>query len=359
MSILSTPWLKRVALLVAALAVAWGVWRFTNKPVDDTLAQGNGRIQATEIDVAAKTAGRVDSILVNEGDLVKAGDVVAYMDRKSIEAQLNQAIAQAASERNSKEAALALVAQREADIAAAHAVFVQRQSELDLANKTNARTQTLYTKRALSAQEADETAARANNASASLSAARAQIMAAEAAVHAAKAQVDHAQAGIEAADAFVQRLRTELEDCVLRAPRAGRVQYRIVEPGEVVAGGGKVVSLVDLGDVYMTFFLPEVAAGHLAIGSEARVVLDAAPQYVIPAQVSYVASVAQFTPKAVETQSERQKMMFRVKARFDPELLSQYSEYVKTGLPGMAYVRTDANKAWPEKLQIRMPDVRK
>lgn len=198
-----------------------------------------------------------------------------------------------------------------------------------------------------------------HNAVASLHAASAQIVASEAAVKAAKAQVDHAQAGIDAADAFVERLRTEKEDCVLRAPRAGRVQYRIVEPGEVVAGGGKVVSLVDLGDVYMTFFLPEMAAGRVAMGSEVRIVLDAVPQYVIPAQVSYVATVAQFTPKEVETQSERQKMMFRVKARIDPELLSQYSKYVKTGLPGMAYARLDANKPWPEKLQVRLPEVKK
>ena len=359
MKILSSPWMKWIALLTAILAIAWGVWRWTHTPADDMLAQGNGRIQATEIDVAAKTAGRVDRILVNEGDLVKVGDVIAFMDMKSVEAQLNQALAQAASERNSKEAALALVAQREADIAASQAVQVQRQSELDLATKTNARMQTLFTKRAISAQEADETAARMHNAVASLNAASAQIMASEAAVKAAKAQVDHAQAGIDAADAFVERLRTEKEDCVLRAPRAGRVQYRIVEPGEVVAGGGKVVSLVDLGDVYMTFFLPEMAAGRVAIGSEARIVLDAAPQYVIPAEVSYVATVAQFTPKAVETQSERQKMMFRVKARIAPELLNQYSVYVKTGLPGMAYARLDANKPWPEKLQIKMPEVQK
>lgn len=358
MNIMSNPWFKRIVLLTAVLGVAWGVWRLMNKPGDDDmLATGNGRIQATEIDIAAKVAGRVERIQVKEGDFVEAGEVVAYMDMKSIEAQLSQAMAQAASERNSKEAALALVAQREADIAAAEAVFVQRQSELELASKTDVRTQTLFAKRALTAQEADESTARVHNADAGLNAARAQIMAAQAAVIAAKAQVEHAQSSIDAANAFVERLRTELEDCVLRTPRAGRVQYRIVEPGEVVAGGGKILSLVDLGDVYMTFFLPEIAAGRVAIGSEARIVLDAASQYVLPAQVSYVATVAQFTPKAVETQSERQKMMFRVKARIDPELLRQYSEYVKTGLPGMAYVRLDANQPWPDTLRIRMPEM--
>ncbi|MPN33679.1 hypothetical protein SDC9_181170 [bioreactor metagenome] len=142
---------------------------------------------------------------------------------------------------------------------------------------------------------------------------------------------------------------------MLHAPRSGRVQYRIVQPGEVVGGGGKIVSLVDIGDVYMTFFLPEVAAGRVALGAEVRIVLDAARQFVIPARVSYVASVAQFTPKTVETQSERQKMVFRVKARIDPELLAKYPEQVKTGLPGMAHLRLDASKEWPQDLQVSLP----
>ena len=82
-------------------------------------------------------------------------------------------------------------------------------------------------------------------------------------------------------------------------------------------------------------FLPERQAGRVPLGSEVRLVLDAAPQYVIPARVSYVASVAQFTPKTVETASEREKLMFRVKARLDPELLSKHLQQVKTGVPGI------------------------
>jgi HlyD family secretion protein len=129
----------------------------------------------------------------------------------------------------------------------------------------------------------------------------------------------------------------------------------VVQPGEVVGSGGKVVSLVDISDVYMSFFLPEMAAGRVALGSEVRIVLDAARQFVIPAQVSYVASVAQFTPKTVETRSERQKMVFRVKARIAPELLQKYPEQVKTGLPGMAHLRLDAARPWPDELQVRLP----
>ncbi|MFX6965307.1 hemolysin D, partial [Acinetobacter baumannii] len=84
-------------------------------------------------------------------------------------------------------------------------------------------------------------------------------------------------------------------------------------------------------------------------------VIDAVPDYVIPAKVSYVASVAQFTPKTVETANEREKLMFRVKARLDPALLEKYITYVKTGVPGMAYLRLDPEVEWPANLQIKVP----
>ena len=136
----------------------------------------------------------------------------------------------------------------------------------------------------------------------------------------------------------------------LRAPRDGRVQYVIVHPGEVVSAGAPVLNLVDLTDVYMTFFLPEQAAGRVAIGSEARIVLDAAPDFVVPAYVSFVSSTAQFTPRTVETASERQKLMFRVRAHVPAELLERHIEHVKTGLPGVAWVKLDPSAEWPENL---------
>jgi HlyD family secretion protein len=133
------------------------------------------------------------------------------------------------------------------------------------------------------------------------------------------------------------------------------VQYRVAEPGEVLDAGGVVLNLVDLADVYMTFFLPTQDAGRVAIGTEIRLVLDAAPQYVIPSRASFVADVAQFTPKTVETAEERQKLMFRIRAQIPPDLLREHIRQVKTGLPGMAYVRLDPQAEWPPELQARIP----
>ncbi|MDX5446674.1 MAG: HlyD family efflux transporter periplasmic adaptor subunit [Zoogloeaceae bacterium] len=344
-------WLAGAAVLIAAA----GWWWLQPAADDGRFARGNGRIEATEVDVAAKAGGRVAEILVNEGDFVSEGQIVARMDIKALLAQHAQARAEVANARSARETALALVAQRIADVAMAESVLLQAEAELDVARRTSTRLQSLLREKATSAQQADDAAARARTAEANLRVAAAKIAAAQAAVRAAEAQVEQGEAAIAATEAAVARLETEIDDAELRAPRAGRVQYRVVQPGEVIAGGGKVVSLVDIGDVYMTFFLPETVAGRVAIGSEARIVLDAAPQFVIPASVSFVASVAQFTPKTVETQSERQKMVFRVKARIDPELLARHAEHVKTGLPGMAHVLLDREADWPPALQVRLP----
>jgi HlyD family secretion protein len=167
--------------------------------------------------------------------------------------------------------------------------------------------------------------------------------------------VASAESAAAAAQANIERIQADIDDTVLKAPRDGRVQFRVAQPGEVLAAGGRVLNLLDLSDVYMTFFLPTAVAGRIALGAEVRLVLDAAPQYVIPAQVSFVASEAQFTPKTVETASEREKLMFRVKARIAPDLLRKHITQVRTGLPGMAYVLLDASAQWPDRLQVKLP----
>ncbi|KVU35763.1 hypothetical protein WK65_24405 [Burkholderia ubonensis] len=150
-------------------------------------------------------------------------------------------------------------------------------------------------------------------------------------------------------------MQADISDSELTSPRDGRVQYRVAEAGEVLPAGGKVLNVVDLSDVYMTFFLPETVVGKVPLGADVRIVLDAAPQYVIPARVSFVSSTAQFTPKTVETANERQKLMFRVKARIDRDLLLRHLRLVKTGLPGVAWLKVDPHASWPDALAVKVP----
>jgi HlyD family secretion protein len=345
---MSRTWITR-GLIVAAVAVAAFALYTLLKPagLPDGIAVGNGRLEAVEIDVASKSPGRIRDIVVNDGQMVKAGDPIAHMDQDVLNAQKAEAEAQLAEARNAVLVAQTQVAQREAEKAAAEA------AELNASRKRLGRSDTLAREGATSTQERDDDAAQVEGSSAAVEAARAQVASAQVAVTNARNQVIGSSSRVAATQATIQRIEADIKDSTLRSPRDGRVQYRIAQPGEVVSAGGRVVSLVDLTDVTMTFFLPATAAGRLGIGSEARIVLDALPDNPIPAKVSFVADVAQFTPKTVETQSEREKMMFRVKVRIDPVLLRRYITLVKTGLPGMAYVKTDPGVAWPASLDLK------
>jgi HlyD family secretion protein len=353
-------WLQRLrqfivpGLLLLALAVLiW--WWLRPAPLPEVIVTGNGRIEATEIDIATKTAGRIIEILPHEGDFVAAGMVLARMDIQVLQAQQTEAQAQVRHAESARVTAKAVIVQRQSEHNAALAVVAQRQAEFDAASKRLQRSQRLVGEGATPQQEVDDDRARVLGMQAAINAAQAQVAAAGAGTEAAKSQAVASQTLIEAAQATVSRLQADIEDSVLKAPRDGRIQYRVAEPGEVLSAGGRVLNMVDLADVYMTFFLPTEAAGKVALGSEIRLVLDAVPDLVIPATASFVASVAQFTPKTVETETERLKLMFRVRARLDPELLKKHLNQVKTGVPGIAYVKIDSNVEWPENLAIKLP----
>jgi HlyD family secretion protein len=344
-----------IAIVVAVIAVvAW--IRLKPSGPGKGFVSGNGRIEATEIDVAAKLAGRVKEIMVDEGDFVEAGQVLAQMQIDVLDAQRDEAQAQSQQAVTAVASAEAQVVARQSDMAAAQAVVALRASELDAAQRRFARTETLSKDGSVSLQEFDDDRASMHGAEAAVTAAQAQAAAAQAAIKAAQAQVVSASSGVTASKAAIARVEADIQDSQLKSPRDCRVQYRVAQPGEVLAPGGKVLNLVDLNDVYLTFFLPETAVGKVALGSEVRVVLDSAPQYVIPAKVSYVASVAQFTPKTVETASERQKLMFRVKAQIGRELLQKNLKQVKTGLPGMAWLKLDPQAQWPANLDVKVPE---
>lgn len=343
-------------LVLAAVVCGWFIWKALNPSgFGEHFVSGNGRIEATEIDISTKLAGRIDDILVHEGDFVEAGQRLANMQVQVLTAQRDEARAQHQQAVNTVMGAKAQVLVRQSDKLAAEAVVVQRQSEWDAMQRRLKRSEMLVKEGALSAQSYDDDRANERSAQATLKAAQAQVAAAQANIEAADAQVVGAQSAVTAALATIARVDADITDSQLVAPRAGRVQYRVAQPGEVLAAGGKVLNLVDLSDVYLTFFLPETVAGRVAIGSDVRLILDAAPQYVIPAKVSFVASTAQFTPKTVETASERQKLMFRVKAQIDRELLLQHLRVVKTGVPGVAWVKVDPEAQWPLELAVKVP----
>ena len=343
-------WIIGVVVIAVVAGGYYALRIYDQSGLPAGIAGGNGRIEATEIDISTKTAGRIKEILVDEGAFVTAGQVLAVMDTQQLEAQRKQAEASLQRAAISVDTARSLLSQREAEREAAAAVIDQREAEQDAAERKLARTEQLIRTNTTSQQTFDDDRASAQRARAAVAASKASLSASEAAIGAAKAQIVDAEASVVAAQAAIESIVADINDSTLRSPREGRVQYRVAQPGEVLSAGGRVLNIVDLSDVYMTFFLPTEQAGRIPLGSDVRLVLDAAPQYVIPAKASFVADVAQFTPKTVETEEERQKLMFRIRAKIAPELLREHIQYVKTGLPGMAYVRIAQDAEWPAHL---------
>lgn len=312
-------------LLLCILAGSAAYWYYQQPTATySDLVYGNGRLEATEVDVATKIAGRLSSIEVQEGDDLQVKQKIAEIEATELQAQLRAAEAQVQQALENTQEVIAGVASAE--------------SQYNLARITLARSNKLMNKNFISKDQLDQDRSALQVAQAGLTAARTRVKAANAAVVTAKANADV--------------LQSTLQDTALTAPIAGRVLYRLAEPGEILAAGGKVVTLLDLNDVTMSVYLSAAEAGQVTLGAPARIMLDALADPV-PAKVVYVAPRAQFTPKEVETRNEREKLMFRIKVRVDPAWLATHATLAKPGMPGVAYIKLSADTDWPAQLPVR------
>jgi HlyD family secretion protein len=307
-------------VVVVSVVTGYSLWRW--RP-DDELPKGivsaNGRIEAQEYDIATKRGGRISKVLADEGDPVRKGQLLVEMDLSEFNARLDQAKAQRARAKKA--------------ITAARAGITRRESELNLAKQEHGRIVELFERGIVPANQRD----RAEN----------ELATAEAALTAARARHVETEAAHRAAQARVKRIEVEIENARLEAPKDGKILYRLAEPGEVLPPGGRVLTLVDLDDVYMIVFLPATEAGKLAIGAQARIVPTALKKQPVPGRVSFVSEEAQFTPKFVETQEERQTLMFRVEV----DATENPRGVLKPGMPGVAYMKVDPAVEWPEHLR--------
>jgi HlyD family secretion protein len=254
---------------------------------------------------------------------VKPGQVLVKLDTTTIESQLAEANAsvQAAEEK----------------LAVAKAGITRQKSEIDLADVETNRSKRLVDQGAGSQRELDVRKTKAETTRAGLSEAQAMLAT--------------ATENVEVARKNAATVQTRIDDATLRSPVTGRVLYRLAEPGEVLGPGGKALTLVNLDDIYMEIFLPSEQAAAVKVGAEGRVTVDYLPKRAIAGQVSFVSPEAQFTPKQVETKSEREKLMFRVKIQLPREVVGQYIERIKTGVRGVGYVKVKDSAVWPARLQ--------
>jgi len=317
-------------LLLILLVVGAGVafwWLYPRPALPPGFASGNGRLEADEIDIDTKFAGRIAELRVDEGDMVKSGQIVAVMDTRDLQAQLKQY--------------QQLVLQDQRALEQVRANYESQQAVVKFDQQEVARSTYLVPKGFATQESLDLQTQNLNKDLGNLKADEDAIGAAQHALNAATHQVEF--------------YAVEIADDQLFAPKDGPIEYRVANIGEVVAAGGKVFTMLDASYVYMDIYLPTEEAGRVRIGSDARIVLDAYPSHIVPAKVVFISNQAQFTPKTVETKDERDKLMFRIRARIDPDRLAGREAIVRTGLPGVAYVRTSASAKWPADLNPSPP----
>lgn len=349
---LSKYWSLSV-IAVLLLGTVWGYQSFFSDHLKSPqYYQSNGAVQITNTHISSKYPGRVQEIFVNEGDLVKKGDLLVAMQVDDLKAQLAEANALYDQAVSGVDSAHAQLAARKSEKFAAEAFVRQQKNEFHAAQIRLDRVRRIAQKGALSLQDLDDQIAFVNSLESAVASAEAQVITTQAAIDIAETNITSSETRVKAAEASILRIKAEINDANLVAPVDGRIQYRVANPGEVVSAGGIVLSMIDLNDIYMSFFIPEHLHTLVDIGDEVRIVLDAMPEQIIRARLYFISPSAQFTPKYVETQSEREKMMFRVKARFDDGFIKEYKSVLKVGVRGTAWVNTYDEETWPTFLTI-------
>ncbi len=374
---------RRLIIPIAVVAIGMGVWILW--PRNNNLTgsiQASGTIEATQVGVAPKIAGRVMKISVQEGQQVEAGQVVAELDAAEVDAQARQAQAavdaartrpaqadasvtlarasvdaQLVQARAQIESALAVLEANKANLAAAEANLQAIETNLARAESDLARLEALYREGAVSAEQIDTARSAAKALRAQRDAARAQRDAAQIQLGAAGAGVAQARAALAVAEANRQTVGIRQQDAVasraqlaqaqallqqaeilrsytiLKAPMAGVVVAKNAEVGDLVGVGAPVVTVADLSQVYLRVFVSESDFARVKLGQPVDVRVDGFSGRTFRGTVDQINSSAEFTPRNVQTKEERVKLIFGVKVA-----LPNPDGVLKPGLPADAVI---------------------
>jgi HlyD family secretion protein len=286
----------------------------------------SGHVEATEVQVSAEVGGRIVELRVDEGDRVKRGDVIAMLDTRDTELQLEHARA----ERQGADAQLRLlqagsrvedVRQAQAQVEAAETDVAAARAELTAAATDLSRFESLLRANAGSQKQRDDAKARAD-------VGRERVRGAEERVRAAREtlarlrtgarpqEIDAARARVAAVDAQIAALEENLKDAHVTAPADGIVTSKLVDQGELIGARTPLVIVTDLDHAWANLFVPEPLIPRLKIGQAATVFTDAGGPG-IPGKVTFVSPKAEFTPRNVQTADERSKLVYRIKVTVD------------------------------------------
>lgn len=326
--------MKKKAALVAILliAVAAVVWLATRRTGGDgSTVAVSGTIEVTDVAVSFKIPGRVRERLVDEGELVKTGQVVARLDDEDLRLEVAQ------RERDTEALAANLreleTGFRKEDIARADAAVGRVKADAERLKADFARQETLYEREVISRRDFDAARAAFESSQAALREAVAQ----QELMHRGprREQIDAARARLGQAREALELSRTRLGYTTLAAPMAGLVLAKHVEPGEQVAAGTPIISVGDMANTWMRAYIAETDLGRVKVGQKARVKSDTWPDRRYEGTVTFISPEAEFTPKSVQTEKERVKLVYRIKITIPNPAME-----LKPGMPVDAEIGT-------------------
>lgn len=317
---------KKLIPVAAAVVVLVAVWFFLLKRSNaDGPLDASGTVEATDAQLGFEAAGRIDTILVDEGDRVKAGQELARLDESELSARRQQATAQLASaqatldelERGSRTQE---VQQGQDQLAAANQRLADAQRDLD-------RTKRLFDGGAVSRETLDKAQLAFDVAQSQHDQAAQALQLLQ--IGPRPERIDAQRAAVAAAQATVQQINAMLGNAVIHAPFDGVVTVKDREIGETVSPGAPVLTVTNLDDRWVRIYIPETRIGAVHLGEGATITADTYKGRVYRGAVSFIASEAEFTPKNVQTKDERVKLVYAVKVRITSD--STYD--LKPGIP--------------------------
>jgi HlyD family secretion protein len=267
----------------------------------------SGHIEAVEVRVGTKVRGRLLERPVDEGDAVKAGQLLAVLDTIDAELFLREAVAQ----RDQADAMLRLrvAGSRREDIAEAAAQVASVSADLAGAEKELKRQETLVSEGVTTAKTKDDALAKRDALAAQLESSKQALARAKAGSR--EQEVEGARAARDALDARIAQLKQQIADATIVSPTNGLVTEKVAEPGELLAPGAPIVVVTDLALPWLTVYVAEPELGKIKLGAAAEITTDGGEKR--QGKVSFIASTAEFTPKNVQTRDERVKLVYRVK----------------------------------------------
>jgi HlyD family secretion protein len=317
------------AKILALCGVVLGVLSCSSNGVKDVIS-ASGTIETIEVNVASKVAGQLEERTVDEGARVRAGDKLAVIDHASLDIQLRQAEAGGDLAR-----ALLLLLRngaRREDIQQADAALKQAEASLTVAADDARRMRELAKTGSVTPKQKDDAEAR-------LTVTEAQRSAAAEALNkirtlARPEEIQAAEARLAQARAAVDLLKKTIVDCTVTAPVGGTVTHKVVEAGELVTQGATIVTISELDSVYVMIYVTEKELGRVRLGDAAEVKIDAFPDKAFSGKVTYISPEAEFTPKNIQTQQDRVKLVFGVKVEIENR-----EGLLKPGLPADATIK--------------------